>query len=483
MVKPTGRPAVRRNSLRVRVSIRLFRMHLKMPIVLLALIEASLLVFATYLAANLRFDARGADLVTTTGRLLPTAVLFAFFGVVSMFAVGLYSTRQRSTTAGIIVRIVAAVLNAVGLSALVYYFLPSIAVGRGVLALMAVIGAPSLVVVRLIFDRVVDENLFKRRVLVYGAGRRAASLLELRRRSDLRGFQVLAFVAAEGDQVTAAADRLTERPDDLFRWSVENQVDEVVVAMDDRRRGFPMHEFLECRLAGIDVLELPTFLERETGKVRLDVLSPSWLIFGGGFSASPLQRALERGFDVIASFGLLAVALPFMLLAVVAIRIEDGWRAPVLYRQRRVGRYGESFDVLKFRSMSVDAEQGEAIWAVKNDPRVTRVGAVMRKTRIDELPQLLNVLRGEMSFVGPRPERPEFVERLQQKIPYYRERHTVKPGITGWAQLCYPYGSTEKDAMEKLQYDLYYVKNRSLIFDLAILVQTVEVVLWGKGAR
>ncbi len=465
------------------MSIRLFRMHLKLPILLLALIEASMLVFATYLAVALRFNGRATALATNSGSLLPTALLFAFFGVASMFAVGLYSTRQRSTTAGILVRIVAGVLNAVGLSALVYYFLPSIAVGRLVLALMTAIGTLNLVVVRLIFERVVDEDLFKRRVLVYGAGRRAASLLELRRRSDQRGFQVLAFIAAEGDQVTAAADRLTERPEDLFRWSVENQVDEIVVAMDDRRRGFPMHEFLECRLAGIDVLELPSFLERETGKVRLDVLSPSWLIFGGGFSASPFQRALERGFDVIASFGLLVVGLPFMLLAFLAIRIEDGWRAPVLYRQRRVGRYGEAFDVLKFRSMSVDAEQGEAIWAVKNDPRVTKVGSVMRKTRIDELPQLLNVLRGDMSFVGPRPERPEFVERLEQKIPYYRERHTVKPGITGWAQLCYPYGSTEKDALEKLQYDLYYVKNRSLIFDLAILVQTVEVVLWGKGAR
>jgi sugar transferase (PEP-CTERM system associated) len=458
-------------------------MHVKLPIVLLALIEGSLLVFATYLAAALYFDGGATGAATPSGRLLPSALLFAFFGVVSLFAVGLYSTRQRSTTAGILVRVVAADMSAVGLSALIYYFLPAIAVGRGVLALMAGIAVVALGAVRLIFERVVEESIFKRRVLVYGAGKRAASLLALRRRSDQRGFQIVAFIAAEGDQVTAEAERLTARPADLFRWAVENQVDEVVVAMDDRRRGFPMHEFLECRLAGIDMLELPSFLERETGKVRLDVLSPSWIIFGGGFRASTFQRALERGFDVVASLGLLVTAVPFMLLTVLAIWIEDGWRAPLLYRQRRVGRHGEIFDVLKFRSMTVDAEQGEAIWAVTNDPRVTKVGRVIRKTRTDELPQLLNVLRGEMSFVGPRPERPEFVERLEQKIPYYRERHTVKPGITGWAQLCYPYGSTEKDALEKLQYDLYYVKNRSLIFDLAILVQTVEVVLWGKGAR
>ena len=457
-------------------------MYVKLPIVLLALIEGSLLVFTAYLAASLYFGGR-ATAATPSGHLLPAALLFAFFGLMSLFAVGLYSTRQRSTTAGILVRIVAADTTAVGLSALVYYFLPGIAVDRGVLALMAGIAAVALVAVRLVFERVVEESLFKRRVLVYGAGKRAASLLELRRRSDQRGFQIVAFIAAEGDQVTAEAERLTARPADLFRWAVENQIDEVVVAMDDRRRAFPMHEFLECRLAGIDMLELPSFLERETGKVRLDVLSPSWIIFGGGFRASTFQRALERGFDVIASLGLLVTAVPFMLLTVLAIWIEDGLRAPLLYRQRRVGRHGEIFDVLKFRSMTVDAEQGEAIWAVKDDPRVTKVGRVIRKTRTDELPQLFNVLRGEMSFVGPRPERPEFVERLEQKIPYYRERHTVKPGITGWAQLCYPYGSTEKDALEKLQYDLYYVKNRSLIFDLAILVQTVEVVLWGKGAR
>ena len=277
------------------MSIRLFRMYVKLPIVLLALIEGSLLVFATYLAASLYFDGGATGAATPSGRLLPAALLFAFFGVMSLFAVGLYSTRQRSTTAGILVRIVAADVSAVGLSALVYYFLPSIAVGRGVLALMAGIAAVALVAVRLIFERVVEESLFKRRVLVYGAGKRAASLLALRRRSDQRGFQIVAFIAAEGDQVTAEAERLTARPTDLYRWAVENQIDEVVVAMDDRRRGFPMHEFLECRLAGIDMLELPSFLERETGKVRLDVLSPSWIIFGGGFRASTVPaRARAR---------------------------------------------------------------------------------------------------------------------------------------------------------------------------------------------
>jgi exopolysaccharide biosynthesis polyprenyl glycosylphosphotransferase len=195
-----------------------------------------------------------------------------------------------------------------------------------------------------------------------------------------------------------------------------------------------------------------------------------------------LQQALVRAFDVVVSVLLLVPAIPLLLLAAAAIRLEDGWRAPILYRQQRVGRYNEVFELLKLRSMRENAEQTGAVWAVPDDPRITRVGSFIRKTRIDELPQLVNVLRGDMSFVGPRPERPEFVEQLAKAIPYYRGRHAVKPGITGWAQLCYPYGASEKDALEKLQYDLFYVKNRSLLFDFAILVQTVEVIVWRKGA-
>jgi sugar transferase (PEP-CTERM system associated) len=259
-------------------------------------------------------------------------------------------------------------------------------------------------------------------------------------------------------------------------------VSEVVVAMDDRRRGFPIAELLQCRLAGVDVTEQLTFLERETGRVRIDILNPAWMIFGEGFRRDALRLLTARLVDLAAGLTVFTLASPVMLCAALAIKIEEGWGAPVFYRQRRVGLLGRPFELLKFRSMRVDAEQnGQAQWASKNDPRVTRVGAFMRKTRIDELPQLLNVLRGQMSLVGPRPERPEFVADLAERIPYYHERHTVKPGITGWAQLCYPYGSSEQDALEKLQYDLYYVKNNTLLFDLTILLQTAEVVFLGKG--
>ena len=458
-------------------------MYLKVPIVLLALIEGSMLVFAVYLAAAIRFNGTEMRAVTPNGDLLPAALLFAAFSLVSLFAFGLYSVRQRANRAGVLIRIAAAVANAVAWSAIVYYFAPPIAMDHHVVLYTAAIAIVFSFVTRLLFERIIDENLFKQRVLVFGAGLRAQSLLQLRRRTDTRGFRLLGFMTSESDTVVAPIDRLIARPPSLYRWAIDNDVDAIVIAMEDRRRGFPMHELLECRLAGIEILDLPTFLERETGKVRLDVLNPSWIIFGEGFRVSLMQHLLERAFDIVASLGLLAVALPVMVLTTIAIKLEDGPRAPVLYRQRRVGQNGKVFEVLKFRSMVLDAETNGAQYAQARDPRVTRVGAFMRKTRIDELPQLLNVLRGDMSFVGPRPERPEFVSQLEQRIPYYRERHTVKPGITGWAQLCYPYGASEKDTIEKLQYDLYYVKNRSLIFDLAILMQTVEVVLWGKGAR
>jgi len=458
-------------------------MYLKVPIILLAMVEGSLLLFAPYLAAAIMRQGLSFDSVTRTGTLLPTALLFAVTAFASLVAVGLYSTRQRVGLAGILVRVTAAVVNAAAVSALAYYFVPALRVDRSVLLGMAAIAIPLCFLIRVLFERIVDEDLFKRRVVVYGAGNRCRSLVELRRRSDTRGFRIIGYMPVEGDQVIAPDDKVVARPPDLYQWALEHGIDEIVMAMNDRRRGFPMHELLECRLAGIEVLELPSFLERETGKVRLDVLNPSWIIFGDGFRASPTQQFLERAFDVVASLGLLVVAVPFMVLAVIGIKLEEGFSAPVLYRQRRVGFRGRVFDVLKFRSMRIDAEKFGAQYAVENDPRVTRIGRFMRKTRIDELPQLINVLRGEMSFVGPRPERPEFVDELEQRIPYYRERHTVKPGITGWAQLCYPYGSSEKDTIEKLQYDLYYVKNRSLLFDFAILVQTVEVVLWRKGAR
>jgi sugar transferase (PEP-CTERM system associated) len=462
---------------------RLFGQYVHASVAVLAVAEAVLFFAVVVVAALLRFDGSLAEIEDHEGLIWPRALLFSAVMVISLLALGLYSSRQRARAGGLIVRLVLAVVAGVTVTAFSFYIV-NLSIGRGVVALAAVGAVISLAVSRIAFQRLVDENIFKRRVLVYGCGRNALPMSRLRRRADRRGFLIVGYVAPEGETPEVPRENLLDSRDGLAELCTRHDVDEVVVAMDDRRRGFPILELLECRLAGIDVTELLTFLERETGRVRIDVLNPSWMIFGEGFRRDAMRLTTSRLVDLLASSLIVLLTFPLMMLTALAIKLEEGWRAPVFYAQPRVGLGGRPFNVLKFRSMRTDAERdGKAQWATKGDTRVTRVGAFIRKCRIDELPQILCVLRGHMSFVGPRPERPAFVAELSEKIPYYVQRHCVKPGITGWAQLCYPYGSSEQDALEKLQYDLYYIKNNTLLFDLAILVQTVEVVFMGQGAR
>lgn len=465
--------------------IRFLGHHVHASIAVLSAVEAVLFFIAVYGAAlaSLHFDLSTLpQLSTVAGALWPRAVLFSTVMLVSLLAFGLYSTRQRARLVGIALRVSLALVTGLAITGALFYLVPILWIGSDVIVLAGIGGMCGVVLARVVFTRVVDESVFKRRVVVYGAGESAAAIEGLRRRADRRGFDVVGFVPAHPQERAVRTDRILNSGASLAQICKRLSVTEIVVAMDDRRRGFPIAELLECRLAGIDVTELLTFLERETGRVRIDILNPSWMIFGQGFRRDILRRITSRALDLAASVAVLSVTLPVMLLTMLAIKLEDGWRAPLLYRQRRVGFGGKPFDVLKFRSMRTDAESdGRARWAAQADPRVTRVGSFIRKVRIDELPQLLNVLRGQMSIVGPRPERPEFVADLAERIPYYVERHCVKPGVTGWAQLCYPYGASEQDALEKLQYDLYYVKNNNLLFDLTILLQTVEVVLFGKG--
>ena len=465
--------------------VRLFGQYVHVSIAALAVVEALIFFSAMLLAYRLRFGTwYPVAAVSAKDALWPCAAVFGAANLISALAFGLYSSRQRARTSGVFVRLIAAIAAAGVVTAAVFYTVPSLWLGRGVLALSSLFSLIGTALSRAIFSRFMDESLFKRRVLVYGVGQRTAAISSLRRRSDRRGFEIVGFVQPDGESVTVPSNRVLDASAGILELCNRHDVHEVVVAMEDRRRGFPILGLLECRLAGIEVTELLTFLERETGRVRIDVLNPSWMIFGDGFRRDPLRLLSARVLDLVTSVLLVALSLPVMLLTMIAIKLEDGWRAPIFYGQARVGLGGQTFIVLKFRSMRTDAERdGQAQWAQKSDPRVTRVGAVIRKLRIDELPQILNVLAGHMSFVGPRPERPQFVAELSQKIPYYVQRHCVKPGITGWAQLCYPYGSSEQDALEKLQYDLYYIKNNTLLFDLAILVQTAEVVFMGKGAR
>jgi len=471
--------------------IRLLGQSVPASIVVRAAVEIALLFLMMYGAALVRFHQSVAHIERSAGALWPRALLFAAIMFACQLALGLHSARQRARSEGILVRIVAAVATGVAIAGACFFLVPDLWLGRGVVALAGVGAGMVALLLHLGFGRLVDERVLKARVLVYGAGRGAETISGLRRRADRRGFTVVGYVRPPGENSAVPAERTEFASEPIFsaneglREICERfEVDEIVVAIDDRRRAFPIRELLECRLAGVDVTELLTFLERESGRVRIDMLNPSWIIFGEGFRRGSLRQLTSRALDLVAGMLLVAVSLPAIIATAIAIKAEDGLGAPVLYRQERVGQGGRNFRLLKFRSMQVDAEApGEARWAERNDPRVTRVGAVIRKLRIDELPQLLNVLRGDMSLVGPRPERPEFVASFAEKIPYYVERHCLKPGITGWAQLCYPYGSSEQDALEKLQYDLYYIKNNSLLLDLVILVQTAEVALFGKGAR
>jgi sugar transferase (PEP-CTERM system associated) len=296
-------------------------------------------------------------------------------------------------------------------------------------------------------------------------------------------YEVVGFISVPTEDTCVPASAILPPGESLLAITMKYRASEIVVSVQNRRGGgFPIQELLECKSNGITVTDSAAFFEREARQIRVDSLQPSWLVFGNGFDQSPLRTLVKRTFDLVASMILCIVTLPLMLLTAVLIYLED--RGPIFYQQERVGKGGQSYNVLKFRSMRNNAEEaGRPQWASQNDPRTTRVGAIIRKLRIDELPQILNVLKGEMSFVGPRPERPYFVKQLSETVPFYDIRHTIKPGITGMAQVHYQYGASVEDAVQKLQYDLYYVKNNSLFLDLVILIDTIQVVLLGKGAR
>jgi sugar transferase (PEP-CTERM system associated) len=471
------------------MALKVFRNFWQRPTAVLAGMEFLVFAAALCLISLPHFDGESPLAEPHFTEALTRALLFAPVLSISMVATGLYNERQAFDLVGLLTRIAVSSLGGMLVIAIVAALVPELGFGREALSLGVILVIAGSAGCHFVVAKLAGEHVFKKRVIVYGAGRRAASLMQKQAAAGaegiLGGFTTVGFMPAVGDEPSAVStERRVELRGSLLEHCRGHEITEIVVAMDDGRAGFPFEAFLECRLAGIAVSDLTEFLERETGQVRIDLVHANWMVFSAGFARNSLQSHLERVFDLIASFALLALTWPLMILAVVAIKIEDGPAATVLYRQVRVGERGQPFKLLKFRSMREDAERdGRPRWAAANDDRVTRVGRVIRKLRIDELPQILNVLNGEMSLVGPRPERPEFVSQLNTKIPLYRERHTIKPGITGWAQLCYPYGSNENDAAQKLQYDLFYVKNRTLLFYLAILVQTVEVILWGKGAR
>ena len=470
--------------------LRIFGHFVPIPAVILGIVEVLLVASALYFVAPPVFPEEFLHESLNQVQAQFSLGLSLTAGV-SMMTVGLYNYDVFLDTRVMVIKALMALTllaPVAALAALVVAksFLINPSDGWSVMFLKATFVWMSCVLVtRMSFLRVSDSDLFRRRVVVVGTGVRAARIAQLVEHGRNRYFVPKAFVHACGDlRLVMGAPLDLDRTTDehaLARYARTIGAKEVVVATDERR-GMPVAQLLHCKLAGFNVVDYLTFWERENGRIDIEALQPSWLIYSDGFRVSPTNAAVKRLFDIAVATGLLIFSLPVMVLAAVAVRAESA--GPVLYRQERVGAGGKTFTLLKFRSMRDDAErEGIAQWAVNGDPRVTRVGAVMRKFRVDELPQLFNVLIGNMSFVGPRPERPFFVRQFAKSIPFYLERHSVKPGITGWAQVNYPYGASLEDAKQKLAYDLYYVKNRTVFLDFVILVHTVRVILFREGAR
>ncbi|MEG3181028.1 TIGR03013 family XrtA/PEP-CTERM system glycosyltransferase [Sphingomonas sp. LT1P40] len=461
--------------------IRLFKHYIPNAVLLLALFDVVLLFAAAEFGWLYRAHQIALDVEPIHTR-IPQMLSFAASLELAMIAVGVYGADALQSIRVATARLLVAVSLGTIFLSVIFFLVPALTFWRSNLLYGMLAAVVLLFMLRLLLGKMLGSQSFKRRIVVLGAGARAERLKVLSRKPG-SGFVVVGYVAMSEPNRTI--------PEAIARDAIYNLADhvvllnasEVVLALEERRNALPLKDLLRIKTTGVHVNEISTFLERETGRVDLQSVNPSWLIFSDGFSSGRMLSSMfKRLFDIVASLLLLVLALPLIILGAIAVKLES--KGPAFYRQRRVGLYGQGFDILKLRSMRTDAEvAGKAVWAEKDDPRITRVGRFIRKVRIDELPQCWSVLKGEMSFVGPRPERPQFVEDLEQQLPYYAERHMVKPGITGWAQINYPYGASIEDSRQKLEYDLYYAKNYSPFLDLLILLQTLRVVLFPEGAR
>ncbi|MDB5679352.1 TIGR03013 family XrtA/PEP-CTERM system glycosyltransferase [Sphingomonas bacterium] len=461
--------------------IRLFKHYVPHAVLFLGLLDVALLIAAMEVGYSLRLHQLGS-LVEPMRTRLPQLAVYAGALEVAMVAVGVYGADALQSLRRATARILVAISLGVIFLSVVFFVSPGLSFWRSNLLYAMGLSAVALIVLRVLLGKLLGGHVFKRRIVVMGAGPRAARLKALAAQPG-SAFVVVGYLSmSETNRVI---------PEAIARDAIYNLADhvvllnasEVVLALEERRNALPLKDLLRIKTTGVHVNEISTFLERETGRVDLQSVNPSWLIFSDGFSSGRmLSSVFKRLFDITASVLLLLLTGPIIIATAIAVKLES--KGPAFYRQRRVGLYGVGFDCIKLRSMRVDAEvNGQAVWAEKDDPRITRVGRFIRKVRLDELPQCWSVLKGEMSFVGPRPERPQFVEDLEQQLNYYAERHMVKPGITGWAQINYPYGASIEDSRQKLEYDLYYAKNYSPFLDLLIILQTIRVVLWPEGAR
>ncbi|MBU0992211.1 MAG: TIGR03013 family PEP-CTERM/XrtA system glycosyltransferase [Proteobacteria bacterium] len=464
--------------------LRLFKQNYPIRNIFFVSVEGLVIFISVLLATRILY---GADLFDQDSYLTFKAVLITFVFLICLYYNDLYDFKVTDTFTELGIRLFQALGVAAIFLAGVYYLFPEIIIGRGIFVLSVAIVIVMIVSWRLFYSVVLKYGLFDQKIILLGSGKLAQNIYnEIIQKRDC-GYTISAVVTDKDGQFHILADHKPEIACsivdcNLCILSQELGIDKIVVAIKERRGAFPTKELLDCRVAGIDIIEGNSFHEMLTGKLSVKDINPAWLIFSDGFKKPTLRKFIKRTEDILFSFLLLILCLPITIFTAFLIKIDS--RGPVFFSQERVGRRKKTYMVHKFRSMVTDAESASGpVWAQKNDSRVTRVGKFIRKWRIDEIPQLWNVLKGEMSFIGPRPEREFFVHKLEAIIPYYKERFTVKPGLTGWAQVCYGYGDSIEDAMEKLNYELFYIKNYSIFMDFVIVVRTVKTVLFGVGAR
>jgi sugar transferase (PEP-CTERM system associated) len=446
--------------------------------------EALLILLAVTFAAWIRLGREASDVLFLDQGLLK-ALVIAIGCQACLYYADLYDLRIVADRRELFVRTLQALGVTSFVMALFYFFFPDLIIGRGVFIIAAALVVVVTIGWRLAFVWASKRSRPRERVLIVGTNPAAVRLArELHERHAELGVAIVGFIDGDPARIgeTLVNPGIIGTFDDIPMLVKTLKVDRVVVSLSDARGKLPMEKLLEMRMGGVSFAHLPSVYEEYTGKIAVENLRPSWLIFSDGFTKVSGVGGLKRVSDLVGGGLLLVLALPLMALAALAIALTS--RGPILYLQQRVGLNGRVFTIRKFRSMRVDAEAATgAVWATPGrDPRTTKVGSLLRRSRIDELPQLWNVLVGEMSLVGPRPERPEFVATLTEQIPFYGQRHVVRPGLTGWAQVRYAYGASVEDAMEKLQYDLFYVKNRSIALDLYIIFETLKTVLTRSGS-
>lgn len=443
-------------------------------------VDAVLSLAALLCAGMLRFRWSGMGDSWLTDLSLKSTAIFVGILIFSSYLMDIYALDRRTRKSEILTCCLQGGAAAFFFLSVVYYVHPTVMLGRGVFFL----ALGFFLVFQFCWHALAGNGgpaaPFSRRVLIMGTGPLAQQLGSLISGPD-GIFTLAGYLDCEGSDAVLPAELLVPREPDLLATARKVRAGVLVPALAERRGVLPLQEMMRCKLNGIEVIDAPTFYEMVQGKLLLEEMTPSWIIFSAGFRRNALIDIYKRSVDIVLSLVGLLLSLPIFPVVALAIKLESP--GPVFFRQVRVGSGERPFMLFKFRSMRNDAEKNGAVWAVKNDARVTRVGRILRNSRIDEIPQLFNVLRGDMSFIGPRPERPEFVESLKKDIYYYSKRHTIKPGLTGWAQVRYPYGATVEDAIEKLRYDLYYIKNLSFFLDTQIIFETVKVVLFGRGGR